>query len=99
MRGSLRAHLLELLLDPGLNFAPSVPEVSPDAETWWPFPAVPPLIERGDRHSEIVGELLDSEESVHVFHTVDHGSHPVEPLSCIAIAGLKGFSKGFSTLC
>ena len=36
----------------------------PDSESVGYFPAVSPLVEGGDRHSEIVGELLDGDEPV-----------------------------------
>jgi hypothetical protein len=57
------------------------------------------LVEGGDRHSEIFGELFHGDEPIPVFHVIDHGRHPFGSLSCVIMAGLKGLSKGFPTLC
>lgn len=45
----------KLSFDPGLDFAPPVSDMSSDAKAIGSFPAVPPLVEGGDRYAEIVG--------------------------------------------
>jgi len=92
---SRRVRGLNLLFDPVLDIRPSVSDVATDPEPRWSFPLIPPLVEGGNRHAEIVGELLDGEEPVPLFHTVDHGGHPVGSMSFIATAGV----KGLMTLC
>jgi hypothetical protein len=96
----------KLSFDPGLDFAPPVSDVSSNAKAIGSFPAVSPLVERGDRYAEIFGELLDGEKPVALFHPVDHAEHPVGWLPIVSTVGSKGFSTdddtlltGFSTLC
>lgn len=72
-----RVRGLNLLFDPVLDIRPSVSNVAADSEPLWSFPPVPPLVEGGNWHTQIFGELLDGEEPLRGFHAVDHGRHPV----------------------
>jgi hypothetical protein len=71
----------QLSFDPCLDFAPSVADMSAYSESGGSFFPVSPLVEGGDGDREIVGEIFDGEEPVPVFHTVDHGRHPVISMS------------------
>lgn len=51
----------KLSLDPGFDFAPPVSDVSSNAKASGPFATVSPLVERGDRYAEILGQFLDGE--------------------------------------
>jgi hypothetical protein len=77
--------------------------MSAHSETGRPFSAVTPLVEGGDGDAEVFGKLLDCEEPVPVFHTLDHLRDPFDSLPFSAKAGATGFSTGFSkgfvTLC
>lgn len=87
------------MFDPLLHVAPPVTDMSAHSETGRPFSAVAPLVEGGDGDAEVLGELLDSDELVPVFHPFDHGRDPVDLLSRAGTIGRKGASKGLSTLC
>lgn len=63
-----RARVLELTLDPVLDVLPSVADVSSDPEPWRSFSPVPPLVEGGHRHSQVVGEILHAEKAIGSFH-------------------------------
>jgi hypothetical protein len=69
------------MLDPFLDIAPPVAHMSAYSETRWAFSAVSPLVEGGNGHVEVFGELLDGEEPVPLFHTVDHVRDPVISMS------------------
>ena len=86
------------MLDPFLDVAPPVADMSAHSETRWAFSAVAPLIKGGDGDAEVFGKLLDSEEPVRVFHTFDHQQDPVDSLPFISTSGVTGFSKGLLTL-
>jgi hypothetical protein len=69
------------MLDPLLDIAPPVADIPAHSETKWAFSAVSPLVEGGNGHVEVFGELLDSEEPVPRFHTVDHVGDSVISMS------------------
>ncbi len=68
--------IVELVFDPLCDVGPPVADVSAYSESWWSLSSVSPLVEGGYRDSEIVGEFLDGEEPVVVFHALDHRSAP-----------------------
>ena len=55
-------------MDPVLDVLPSVADVSSDTEPRRSFSPVPPLVEGGHRHPQVVGEILHTEEAVGSFH-------------------------------
>jgi hypothetical protein len=54
-----------------------------DAESGWAFVSVSPCVDGGDRHSEVVGEFLDREKPIEMFHPPSMPSNPLTrvPLS------------------
>jgi len=70
------ADILELVLDPLLDVAPAIADMSAYSEAWRSLTSIPPLVEGGYRHSEVIGELLDGGEPVLVFHVLDDGWAP-----------------------
>jgi len=50
---------VELVFNPPLNVAPSVADISSDAKAGRTLAPIPPLVEGGHRHTEIVGELIN----------------------------------------
>jgi hypothetical protein len=72
--------------------------MSAHPETGRSFSSVAPLVEGGDRDPEVVGELLDGEEPVPVFHGFDHPHDPVNSVPFVSAADMTGFSTGLSTL-
>jgi hypothetical protein len=60
------------MLDPVLDVLPSIADMSAYSEAWWSFASIPPLVESGYRHSEIVGELLNVDKPVVTLHALDH---------------------------
>lgn len=68
--------VLELLFDPLFDVGPPVAEVFADPESGWPFPAVPPLVEGGDRYAQVVGEFPHVDQPVLTVHTAICGSLP-----------------------
>ena len=63
------ARLLDLVFDPVGDVAPLVANMSSHAEPTGSFSAIPPLVERGCRHTEIFGEVLHGEEAIREFHS------------------------------
>jgi hypothetical protein len=64
------------VFDPFLDVAPPVADMPAYSEAWWSFFSIPPLVEGGDGHIEIVGELLHGDEPVLAFHALDDGWTP-----------------------
>jgi hypothetical protein len=62
------ARILDLVFDPVADVAPLVANMSSHPEPTGSFSAIPPLVERGCRHTEIFGEVLHSEEAIREFH-------------------------------
>jgi len=52
---------LELVFDPRFHVGRSVADMPADTEAGWSFPPIPPLVQGGHRHSEIVGEVFHTE--------------------------------------
>ena len=90
-----RQRRLQLILNPFLDIAPPVADMSTHSETGRPFSAVTPLVEGGDGDTEVFGKVLDGEQPVLVFHAFYHPRNPVDSLSF----DLKACMTGFSTLC
>jgi hypothetical protein len=63
------AELLELTFDPLLHIAPAVPEVLTHPKPRRALASVPPLVQGGRRHAEVVGEFLDAQQPLELFHT------------------------------
>lgn len=68
--GSVRSSLLilQLTFDPGFDVSASVAEVAADSEAGWALAAVPPGVDGGDRNTQVLGELLDGEQSIERLH-------------------------------
>ena len=67
---------MELMFDPFLDVAPPVADMPTDSKARWSFSSIPPLVERGSRHIEIVGELFHRDEPVLALHALDDGWAP-----------------------
>ena len=52
------------MIDPRLDIPRPVPEVFADPKPWWTFMSVAPGVDGGDRHTEVLGEFLDGEQSI-----------------------------------
>ena len=61
--------VLDLAFDPLGDVAQLVADVPSHAEPARSFSAIPPLVERGCRHPEILGEILHGEEAIGEFHS------------------------------
>ena len=68
---------LALLGDPLLDVAPPEADVSTDAESGWTFVSVSPCVDGGDGHSQVVGEFLDREKPIELFHGLSMPSNPL----------------------
>lgn len=66
--GRLSGHPVDLLLDPPVDVAAPIADVSPDPEPSRTFPSVPPPVQGVDRHFEVGGQLLCGEQLVELFH-------------------------------
>jgi hypothetical protein len=53
--------IAESPFDPGLHVAPAVAHMPTDAKAGRSFSLIPPPIERGNGHTEVVSEFLHSE--------------------------------------
>ena len=62
------ARLLDLVFDPVGDVARLVANMSSHAEPTGSFSAIPPLVERGCRHTEILGEVFHGEKAIGEFH-------------------------------
>jgi hypothetical protein len=56
--------VLEFALYPLVDVAGSVAEVFADPKPWWTFMSVAPGVDGGHRHTEVLGEFLDGEQSI-----------------------------------
>jgi hypothetical protein len=53
--------ILKLAFDPLHDIGPSVADMPTDTEAGWSLSPIPPLVQGGHRHSEIVGEVFHAE--------------------------------------
>ena len=49
-----------------------------DAKSGWTFVSVSPCVDGGDGHSQVIGEFLDCQEPIEMFHGL---SMPFNPLT------------------
>jgi len=68
---------LALLRDPLLDVAPPEADMATDAKSGWTFVSVSPCVDGGDRHSQVVGEFLDCEKPIEMFHGLSMLSNPL----------------------
>ena len=73
---------LALLRDPLLDVAPPEADMSSDAKPGWAFVSVSPCVDGGDGHSQVIGEFLDREKPIEVFHGL---SMPPNPLTRVPL--------------
>jgi hypothetical protein len=84
------------MFDPLFDVAPPEAEVFTDPKPQWPFASIAPCIDSGHRHTEIVGEFLDGDKPVVVFHAVmmvgtlsTHSHSPSQyVIACLKTTGL-----------
>jgi hypothetical protein len=68
--------VLQLAFDPGFDVSTSVTEMAANSEAGWSQAAVPPGVNGGDRNAQVLGELLDGEQSIEGLHLgVFHRTH------------------------
>lgn len=79
--GDSRAGALELTVDPVQYVLPSVADVSSHPEPRRAFPPVSPLVERGHRHPEVVGEVLHAEKPIRGLHVGILGVDAFNPVA------------------
>lgn len=66
--GRLSGHPVDLLLDPSVDVAASIPDVSSDPEPSRTFPSMPPPVQGVDRHLQVGSQLLCGEQLIEFFH-------------------------------
>lgn len=66
-----------MVVEPLLDVTPPEANVSADAESGWTLVSVSPCVDGGDRHSQVVGEFLDGEKAIEVFHGLSMPSNPL----------------------
>jgi len=74
MCATSRLALVGLGVKPSLDGCPAVSNVTTDSIAGWALTAVPPPVQRVDRHAEHVGQLSDRHQSIKL---VSHFSSPI----------------------
>lgn len=70
---------IDALADPLGDVTGAEAEVAADTEAGWAVAAVAPSVDGGDGDAEVVGEVLDGEESVESVHCSHCGRCPLSP--------------------
>ena len=67
--------------DPLFHIPEPIPEVSACFEAGWALTAVPPCVEGGYRHVQVIGELFDCQQLVELNHGRIMDADPFNPMS------------------
>ena len=75
------AAVFELCGDPPLDVGEPVAEVASGPEPWGALPAMPPRVDGGDRHTQVVGEFCGGEQTVELVQGRIRDGDPVSRVS------------------
>lgn len=73
--------LRDAVLDPAFDISPSVSHMTTNTESWGTVAVVPPGVDGGDRHTEILGEIFHCEQFVEGLHGLIFWRDPLTRVS------------------